>query len=176
MKRLSLTLGVLLVGAYISNAAVVTLTAESSNGTNGMSDLSIGPYEVAELVSFPARVNDQNEVLILKDGKTFGHVVRLSPNTPQYFDPVIVAGPATIRLITAMPAPDSGPFKAFCTLRITPEAYPPDQALLLPPGTNQAVVSLEASTNLVQWSATTNGVYGPLPVAMFFRIKLEPTR
>jgi len=35
------------------------------------------------------------------------------------------------------------------TVKITPVSFPPNQTLIVPPGTNQMKVSLEASTNLV---------------------------
>ena len=81
------------------------------------------------------------------------------------FHPIIVAGPATIRLRTVQDFA-----VGFATIRITPESYPPDKSILVAPGAGGANVSLEWSTNLVNWTSTTNGVYTNLPVAAFFRI------
>jgi hypothetical protein len=150
-----------------AHAAVVTLTAQANSGTNGVAELSVGQYEVAELISFPKLLNGVDALLYLeKDGKTFVHSYDWRVN---FVDPLIVAGPANFRLV----AQASGSGRALCTFKITPEAYPPDRAILIPPGTNQARITLECSTNLVQWFAATNGVYGPLPEAKFFRIKLD---
>jgi len=153
-----------------AHAAVVTLTVESKDGTNGVAELVVGPYEVAEVISFPASMHYGSALYVQKDGKTFTHIVSTADSqVPRYFDPLIVAGPATFRLL----APLEGSRRALCTFKITPEAYPPDRALLVPPGTNQVRITLECSTNLVNWFSATNGVYGPLPEAKFFRIKLE---
>lgn len=151
-----------------AHAGVITLTAKYNDGTNNTAELSIGPYEIAELVSFPHLMNQGSFLYIIKDGDTFVHSV---PNAqqPEPFDPVTIAGPATLRLKAA-----NQNSSALCTIRVSPEAFPPDRTILVPPGTNQARITLECSTNLVQWSAATNGVYGPLPEAKFFRIKLEP--
>ena len=166
MKTLIILLLVAITG--FARTAVVTLTAKASIDTNGVAELTVGPYEVAEVISFPRYINGGGWLEIEKDGKKARHVV--SDNSEgQYFDPVIVAGPATIRLITA-PLGGTG----LCTVKLTPEAFPPDRTILIPPGTNQARITLECSTNLVQWFAATNGIYGPLPEAKFFRIKLEP--
>jgi len=76
-------------------------------------------------------------------------------------DPIVIAGPALITLSTF------GPRSGYCTVRLTPDSYPPDKALLVPPGTNLVSVALECSTNLVQWTAATNGVYGSPTEAKF---------
>ena len=167
----TLILSALLVSVRIADAAVVTLTAAVTNGTNGFAELSISPYEVAEVLSFPTFLNTDAALDVHKDGRVY----EMRANTfdskiPKYLDPLIVAGPAVIRL-TAFNSPGK---PAFCTIKVTPEAYPPDRSILVPPGTNQVFLTLQCSTNLVHWFPATNGVYGPLPEAKFFRIKLEP--
>jgi hypothetical protein len=168
MKTLIILLLVALTG--FAHAGVVTLTAQSSNETNGVAELTVGPYELAEVISFPSYINAGSRLEIEKDGKKATH--RVGDNSSlSCFDPVIVAGPASIRLV-ATPSGGTG----MCTVRLSPEAFPPDRTILVPPGTNQARITLECSTNLVQWFSATNGVYGPLPEAKFFRIKLEPVQ
>jgi len=169
MKTLIIALLLVTLTGFAS-AGVVTLTAQSRDGTNGVAELSIGPYELAEVISFPRSVNGgyQSRLEIRKDGVSFWHFVEpLRTDAPAVdFDPVVVAGPATLRLVAGS--------IGMCTVRVSPEAFPPDRSILLAPGTNQARITLECSTNLVQWFPATNGVYGPLPEAKFFRIKLEP--
>jgi len=75
-----------------------------------------------------------------------------------------VAGPATI-------TPDY--VGALLTVKITPESYDPNKTLIVPPGTNQVMITLESSTNLVSWSTATNGVYGSPDAARFFRIRMD---
>jgi hypothetical protein len=164
MKTL-ITLVVLLLAEF-ARAGLVTMTAQATSSTNwGTNEIVLGPYEAAELVSFPVYAASFGSLHIIKDGRTLFHRPLSYGNPTAPFDPVVVAGPATLRLICS---DSSNP--ALCTFRIMPEAYPPDRALLVPPGTNQVQVTLECSTNLVNWFAATNGVYGPLPEAKFFRI------
>ena len=65
---------------------------------------------------------------------------------------------------------------AFATLEITPEPFPPTKTITIEPGTGGAAITLEASTNLVNWTSATNGVYTNLMEATFFRIKAERIR
>lgn len=166
MKSISILF--LLAFTELTRAAVVTLMVQSKNDTNGVAELTVGPYELAEVISFPTWMNAGISLEVHKDGKKATHRVA-DNNSLSSFDPVVIAGPATIRLV-APPFGGTG----MCTVRLSPEAFPPDRTILIPPGTNQARITLECSTNLVQWFAATNGVYGPLPEAKFFRIKLEP--
>ncbi len=149
----------------MARAGVVTLIAKGQDtltGTNGIAELRLGPYEWAEVVSFPTSTTSGQRLEIEKDGL-------MAIVSPGICDAVSVAGPANIRLVA-----ERGQQTAMCTIKVRPEAFPPDKALLLSPGTNQARITLECSTNLVQWFSATNGVYGPLPEAKFFRIRLEP--
>ncbi len=80
-----------------------------------------------------------------------------------------IAGPAIVRMRGGI-----GPAKGLVTLRITPEAFPPDRTIIIAPSTNLFNIALECSTNLVNWASATNGVYGgSTNAAKFFRIKLD---
>lgn len=152
------------------HATVVTMTARGTNNQIGVSELSIGSYETAELISYPPHPSaDANGIIsVIKDGITFTFDNSFHPRPSPTKDPLIIAGPATIRLTsTSLPA-----YPAICTFRVTPEPFPPDRTVIALPGTNQTTVTLECSTNLVDWAVATNGVYGPMPQAKFFRIKL----
>ena len=59
------------------------------------------------------------------------------------------------------------------TWKITPEAFSPEKAVMVLPGSAGAVVALQASTDLQTWTEATNGVYGGLSTAKFFRIFLN---
>jgi len=86
--------------------------------------------------------------------------------------PLIMTGPATI-VFQDMALNRSPENLAFLTFELTPLSFPPDKTLIVLPGTNGANVTLECSTNLVDWSTATNGVYNNLPSAKFFGIKAE---
>ena len=165
MKQLFLVL--LAVLAIDARAEFVTLTAAATNGVSiGVAELSIRPYEAAELVSYVGPTRG-DRLQLFKDGKTID-----CPFAPQTY-PVIVAGPATFRYTALTNSSGEGFGPAFLTFRITPGAFPPDRTVIVLPGTNQTSVTLECSTNLVNWASATNGVYGPMPEAKFFRIKLQ---
>ena len=163
-KAILLALTMLTISA---RAGIVTLTAN----TNDVAELRIGPYEVAELVSYPAVMNsDGGSLVVVKDGKTIPYRLPFWPGAQTAIDTLIVAGPATIQFrMSGAPNTRAG----LCTFRVSPEAVPPDRTILVPPGTNQTQITLECSTNLVHWFSATNGIYGPLPEAKFFRIKAE---
>ena len=59
------------------------------------------------------------------------------------------------------------------TFRLSPNfADPQKTAIVLPGPDNTAVVTMQSSTNLVDWFPATNGIYGG-NVARFFRIDLK---
>ena len=100
---------------------------------------------------------------IEKDGLVF---------TDQFFNfkaikpDLVVKGPATFKLV-------GGASPTLLTLKVMPEAYPPDKSVIVAPTTNQVQITLESSTNLVNWASATNGVYGSPDEARFFRIHLQ---
>lgn len=176
-RLLSLSLCSLLL-PLCTQGEIVTLTASGidlgmGNFAPTTNSFSIGPFEVAELLSFPADATPNGGVAwldVIKDGKTLSLVTLASRGIQYPLTPVIVAGPATFSLRSANAEGN------FATFKITPEAFPPDRTLIVPPSTNQSRVTLECSTNLLQWTSATNGLYGPSEGAKFFRIKMETTR
>ncbi len=82
-----------------------------------------------------------------------------------------IAGPATIVLETV-----NSWELALLTLDIQPTPFRPDKAATLGPSSGDVKVTMEASTNLVDWVTATNGlVYTNSPAARFFRIRMEKT-
>ena len=88
--------------------------------------------------------------------------------------------------ITAFPTPPAvtGPAKlvlvgyggGLATFRISPNFTDPQKtAIVLPGADNAALVTMEYSTNLVDWFPATNGVYAG-DVAKFFKIHLEKSK
>jgi hypothetical protein len=82
---------------------------------------------------------------------------------------VTVAGPGSISVTTGNNSNRNGP--VLVTLEILPSAYSVTNSVTLGPGQG-AAINLEGSTDLVNWSPTTNGVY-TAPSAMFFRLHLQ---
>lgn len=147
----------------------------------GSKSITIADYETGELISVlntnvastaghPYYVAAQKDgyVLSLKSAASYYYPVAGAATSSGVGD--IIRGPATFYLI------DTGSAQAF-TVKITPVSFPPNKTLIVPPGTNQVQISLEASTNLVNWAVATNGVYGSPDSAYFFRMrmtKLQP--
>ena len=157
---------ILLLSAVSAMAQVVTIGL-SGTGTNNYADLIVEPYQTAELLSISPLSG--SSLSLEKDGvaSTEDFYSNQSGSTWQ-FHPVVVQGPALIRLRRNRFALDS-----LATFRLMPEPYPVGSALLVPPGPGGASVVLQCSTNLVDWSSATNGAYTGLPVAKFFRIRLD---
>jgi hypothetical protein len=159
--------------ATTAHAGVITLVAQQRDGVTGVAELPIGPFGVAELLSLtPTLGCGIARLEIIKDGATATYGGYASGQTP--FTPLVVAGPAILRLTISknFGCGSSNPDVVTCTFRTSPEAFPPDRTMIVLPGTNQTSVTLECSTNLIDWTSATNGVYGPMPEAKFFRINL----
>ena len=131
--------------------------------------LEIVSGETAHLVSLVRGTPGSCSLYVEKDGArvgvypptlvTFGGSGSHSPT-----DPLVVNGPARLLLV------GSG---GMATLKITPDQYPPDRTVVVPGGPGGATVTMECSTNLVNWVPATSGVYTNLPGVKFFRIKLD---
>jgi hypothetical protein len=80
-----------------------------------------------------------------------------------------VAGPTTISITSGSNLARNG--SILVTLQIFPEAYSVTNSVTLGPGQG-AAINLQGSTDLVNWSPTTNGVY-TAQSAMFFRLQLQ---
>lgn len=60
------------------------------------------------------------------------------------------------------------------TLEFYSLAVDPSKTLIVTQSSNSVAVAMEWSTNLVQWSEGTNGVYSTPDAAKFFRVKVAP--
>jgi len=155
VKGMKTILLLLLVVTVSTQAQLVSVV-----GTNGSTPaiLAVEPWQSAELVSIAPM---HNLLTIEKNGELVGY------NTGDYaLNPLVIVGPARVRVYGQGSS-------SMATFRLSPEPYPPTQAMLVPPGTGGATVALECSTNLIDWLVATNGVYTNLPVAKFFRVRLN---
>ena len=83
-----------------------------------------------------------------------------------------IAGPATISLISQSASSYGNP--AILTLDIEPGPYPPGRAVTVGAYSGNVQVTMEMSTDLVNWTPAVNAqVYTNSPDARFFRIKLQ---
>ena len=126
--------------------------------------LEIVSGETAHLVSLLNGDSGNCSLYVEKDGARVH--VRTSTRDAFYVprDPLVVNGPARLLVVGR---------GGMATLKITPDQYPPDRTVVVPGGPGGATVTMECSTNLVNWVPATSGVYTNLPGVKFFRIKLD---
>jgi len=171
--KTSLHIVILLFATVLSQAQESRY--ETATGTNA---IAIADYESGELISVLSTNNSlsysplSSYVSVVKNNFTF-RLYASAANYTRANDPStspvcgdIVRGPATFFINT--PAQAHG-----FTVKITPVSFSANQTLIVPPGTNHVQISLESSTNLVNWASATNGVYGSPDEARFFRIHLQ---
>jgi hypothetical protein len=148
------------------SGSTVTLTVEVSSGgmnpTYKTNVLDVPKNQVAEVTSYYIP-GGYGALLFEIDGKEF------------YTDPTkrpSVAGPAKVKLVTYA-NPGVFEMRSYATIRLTPESFPPDKTIIIPEGTAGATITLECSTNLLNWSTATNGFYSGTNSSKFFRIRAE---
>ena len=149
--------------AQSRHVTLMTIPSETSSfQTNG---LSIAAGETAELVSVGVELNNLRlcGVDVKIQDKNFYDMFNLNDNPRR---PVIVSGPAVIDV-------HCYGYKALFTFKITSEAFPVDRTLVLSSDSPGANISLQVSTDLVNWTATTNGLYTGTNGAKFFRIRAD---
>jgi hypothetical protein len=164
MKTLTLALLCFLLPLAVASAGnekFVTITAPggSQSVTNRFTVLEGQSAEVIQVIG------SQAFCYYSKDGFDFTAVYQ-AVSSPSGVG-TIIAGPATFTL-----ASQAG-LNAALTLKIRPESYDPNKTVIVPPGTNQVAITMESSTNLVNWGTATNGIYGSPDVARFFRIRMD---
>lgn len=85
-----------------------------------------------------------------------------------------VAGPAVLTLSqfysTQYGVPISQYQGALMTIKLTPMTASAQQSVVVAPGMGNVQITLESSTNLVNWAEATNGVYSDS--LRYFRVKL----
>ena len=157
MKTRMLLGTALLIGIFTNaadNIRCVTVVATSGSPAT----VQIQQGETAELVS---------SVSSIKGGEVQTTFQNKNGGGGQWGFGIPVTGPATI---TASCARGNS---VIVTVKITPDSFDVNKTVTLLPGTNQVYITLESSTNLVNWADATNGVYGSPDTARFFRIKMN---
>lgn len=159
----------LCVAPSFCQAEIVTLVLAAGQ-TNAA--LTLNQNQSARLTSFM----DNQTVNLYVEGTNYSLGViswNLLPNASDY-TPVEVRGPATIGLRAELSVePEVHHPSAMATFEITPQPFSPDKTITVPAGPGGAAITMECSTDLVNWTAATNGVYTNLLTARFFRIRAE---
>jgi hypothetical protein len=158
MKSLLIFAGIVLgTLVCVADGNYVILTTEAN--TNATFQLQQG--QTAEIVGSGNVYSPSTQSPTLR--------FQISSNT-YYWNGGVIVGPASISVAPSY----TGYFyvASYATLKISPSTYDVQKTVIVPPGTNQVNVSLQTSTNLVDWADATNGVYGSPNMAAFFRIKM----
>jgi len=154
---LTLALALFCIG-NVRAEGIVTLTCSSSNRTN---EVQVAEGQYAKIISFAQSGGDLAEIYIVKNGKT----MRVTDGNLQ------IAGPATFRLV-CLELHDPSRW-AFLTVEILPAQFPPDRAVTVGPYSGDVRVTMEMSTDLVNWTVPQNAaIYTNAPDARFFCIKI----
>lgn len=174
-----IAIGLLAISSFVlllpatATAKDVTLTYRASSGGpyNQASDtVTVETNETAEVTSlYGEGGNSETWLQIAKNGITnrlYATVFTGIGTAPKL--PIIVAGPATISLKTPNPRDETW----FCTIKITPDSFPPDKTIILPEGT-VGIVHLESSTNLVEWHDEWTHTFANTNENRFFRIRAD---
>ena len=167
MKAHFVSILILAVGCCLASAQserYVTITAKPIPPSEKATNIcAITEGEAAEIIS--VQPTSTSYVTIGKEGIVAPYYTAADVSAGG--KGTIIKGPATFTLLAQSST------AAFLTLKIMPEAYPPDKSVIVAPTTNQVQITLESSTNLVNWASATNGVYGSPDEARFFRIHLQ---
>lgn len=118
------------------------------------------------LVSLVANIHGQTFTFALGDS-----IAGLAGAT---VNPVVFSGPATIQLQTSTNANFNGDAAfGFATFDIEPGPFPPGKAVTIGAYSGNVQVTMQMSTDLVNWTTAVNGmVYTNSPDARFFRVQL----
>jgi hypothetical protein len=154
--------------ATCTRSQVVTLW--SSGGTSAPVLVTLTNNQVAEvktLLIAPKYASGWEGKLLISSG---GVAMALHQGW-QTNGPCLVSGPATIELTGGSSGGVDTP--AMATLDIQPGPFPPDKAVTVGAYSGNVQVTMEMSTDLVNWTTAVNAaVYTNSPDARFFRIKL----
>lgn len=164
MKTLLCTIIALCTIQTIAFAQCRYVTIQASGEDPCTNTVEIAANETVELLSaLPAASSGPYYTVTITKGERTDTV--LFGNVINFNRPVIVRGPARIGL--------TGGTSGFCTMKIIPDTFPVDKTIVIPAGTTGATITLECSTNLIDWVIATNGFYSATNTSTFFRIRAE---
>lgn len=190
MKRILLLVAIVFNHVGASQAQIQTIivnsSAAGSHVTNSLGayfaggTLQISTNSSATLKSVVLAVNQPawTQLLITTQGSSVLCQPWAASNGGGIaMQPLVVSGPATIQLYQV----DTGSnFPALfatslATFDIQPSPFPPNKAQILGPNSGNVQVTMQVSTDLVNWTTASNAqVYTNSPDARFFRIQLTP--
>jgi hypothetical protein len=171
MSSLKLALVCLLAPLSPLSAELTTLVANNRSTSSGNPTFSTETITLAKGDLATVHYLSNNAYLDVKIGSI---LVRIDANDPDQTNLPIIAGPATIRLanFTTVNA-------ALATLTVKRAGDPqsvPAQTLVIPDdGSGDRQVSLQSSTDMVNWTSTTPGIFRSADASRFFRVRIVKT-
>jgi hypothetical protein len=159
MKTIFIIIGLILTLISSSaHAQVQTLVVDVTNTNSAVITVSSNSYAVFKTV------NGGYGGWVLVNLHGFNFTFDLDD---QNFDNMTFSGPATIQL------EGSGYGPAFATIAVEPGPFPPGKTLTVGANSGNVQVTMQMSTDLVNWTPAVNGmVYTNTPDARFFRIQM----
>ena len=153
MRTIVLLLG---LSAYSCLAQIKTVTTAFSLPSSGSTNyfFSITSNEVAKVA---CRLPNDGTLDCSKDNRTFS-----------IQQGAVIAGPARFSLYVPNAGVYALTFQVFFQVE---NLFPPDKTLIIPEDSTGAFITMESSTNLVDWITVTNGFYTGTNGAKFFRIR-----
>ena len=167
MKTITLLLlSIFTLNCALAQVQTIVVPANASISSNMYTGqmLTVPAYNYAKLLSFTGanaylQINSQGMALQINNNS-----VPL-PNMP-----VVIAGPATIQIEQLSSVSTAG---CFATLDVEPAPFPPNKTATIGANAGNVQVTMQTSTDLVNWATATNGLtYTNSPDARFFRIQM----
>ena len=161
---LAAAVGLLFVQA--ASAQYITLTAQYPAKPSSQM-ITLATNELATVVHFITPVSASDGWLEVVSGG----VTQKYYNTVEWTSGPVIAGPATLRAVSA----DVG-YVSLCTLQITKptSTFVPVNTVVIPNDNGAPVqVILESSTDMIKWNAASPGTYGTSATNRFFRVRAE---
>ena len=170
MKKLILFLSVSLISLLSVQGQVQTIVVNASavqtNGEyfGGVLTIDSGSFATLKSITGPGQLQ------INAQGATTSYSV-LGMSAP-VFIPLVVAGPATIQVLQPNNYNPAN-YAAIATFSVEPGPFPANKTTSLGPYSGNVQVTMEESTDLVNWTPAINGqTHTNSPDARFFRIKM----
>jgi len=161
-----------LVGTLTSAAQTTSryVTITKPNARVATNTIALQEGEIGELIAsgLPNYLNGvKPPAYVIKDGIKF----------PAFPPGVTINSYVTTSIGTTVSGPAEFAFSewatdpALLTVKITPGTNDVNKTVVLPPSSKLFYVTLECSTNFVNWSDCTNGIYGSPETTQYFRIR-----
>jgi hypothetical protein len=159
MKTIVMATGLILALIPISaRAQVQTIVAGPTSTNSAVITVSSNSFAVIKSVN----ADFGGTLLVTMHGVNFA----FDP-TIENLSNVTFSGPATIQLQGNVYGP------AFATVEVEPGPFPPGKTLAVGANSGNVQVTMQVSTDLVNWTPAVNGtVYTNSPDARFFRIQV----